>query len=265
MADAEVIALSIESLLKLGLRDFQIDIGQVEFFKGLVEEAGLDANQSEDLRHLIDQKNSLALEILLKNLAMPADTKNKLLQIPMLFGASEVLDYAKTLSNTGRSKKALENIGQVCRMLSNYGLSDYIAIDLGMVHSPNYYTGIIFRGMIKDMGYPICSGGRYDTLVSEFGLNLPATGFALETRRLLLALERQKGLESPPATDILLVFDPMVDNGGYDLAKDLRSKGQRVEIFLADGGGPTASEYAIKKGIGKVIKYKNGQINEYRL
>ncbi|MGB4389416.1 MAG: ATP phosphoribosyltransferase regulatory subunit [Caldicoprobacterales bacterium] len=265
MADAEVIALSIESLLKLGLRDFQIDIGQVEFFKGLVEEAGLDANQSEDLRHLIDQKNSLALEILLKNLAMPADTKNKLLQIPMLFGASEVLDYAKTLSNTGRSKKARENIGQVCRMLSNYGLSDYIAIDLGMVHSPNYYTGIIFRGMIKDMGYPICSGGRYDTLVSEFGLNLPATGFALETRRLLLALERQKGLESPPATDILLVFDPMVDNGGYDLAKDLRSKGQRVEIFLADGGGPTASEYATKKGIGKVIEYKNGQINEYRL
>ncbi|HZK34746.1 MAG TPA: ATP phosphoribosyltransferase regulatory subunit, partial [Bacillota bacterium] len=259
-ADAEVIALSIESLLKLGLSGFQIDIGQVEFFKGLVEEAGLDAGQSEDLRHLIDQKNSLALEMLLKELAIPADTKNNLLQIPMLFGGGEILDYAKTLAKAERCKNALENIGLVLRMLKNYGLSEYIAIDLGMVQSPNYYTGIIFRGMIKDMGYPICSGGRYDTLVSEFGVNLPATGFALETKRLLLALERQKGLDPSPATDLLFVFDPMEDNGGYDTIKELRSKGQRVEVFLPEENGRTARDYAIEKGIKRIAQYSGGQL-----
>ena len=74
-ADAEVIALAVESLLELGLSAFQIDIGQVEFFKGLVEEAGLNEEQSEGLRHLIDQKNSLALEMQLKELNITADTK----------------------------------------------------------------------------------------------------------------------------------------------------------------------------------------------
>lgn len=39
-ADAELIALAVNALLAAGLGDFQVDVGQVEFFNGLVEEAG---------------------------------------------------------------------------------------------------------------------------------------------------------------------------------------------------------------------------------
>ncbi|HHU48938.1 MAG: ATP phosphoribosyltransferase regulatory subunit [Caldicoprobacterales bacterium] len=261
-ADAEVIALAVESLLGLGLSEFQMDIGQVEFFKGLVEQAGLNEEQSEGLRRLIDQKNSLALEMQLKELNISAETKNNLLQIPVLFGGREVIRSAMVLTKTERCIKALQNIDQVYRQLERYGLSKYIAIDLGMVQSLNYYTGMIFRGMVRDMGYPICGGGRYDTLVSEFGADLPATGFALETRQLLIALDRQKGLEPPPVSDVLFVYDSVNDVEGYDMIQRLRKGGQRVEVYLSDENSVSAEELAKSKGIRKIIRLHAGEIQE---
>ncbi|HHY82746.1 MAG TPA: ATP phosphoribosyltransferase regulatory subunit [Clostridiales bacterium] len=261
-ADAEVIALAIESLLKLGLNEFQIDIGQVEYFKGLLEDAGLDEQQSENLRRLTDQKNRLALEMQLKELPISDETKNNLLKVPMLFGSEEVLKNAMELAKTERCIKSLENIEQIYSMLKNIGLSKYITIDMGMVQSLNYYTGMIFRGMIKDMGYPVCGGGRYDSLISEFGIEMPATGFALEIRRILLALDRQGRLDVLPETDILFVYDPKTDKEGYELLQDLKSKGLRVEVFLPGENGQTPEEYAGKKGISKILLRSGGQTEE---
>jgi ATP phosphoribosyltransferase regulatory subunit len=261
-ADAEIISLAVESLLELGLTEFQIDIGQVEFFKGLVEEAGLNEVQSENLRHLTDQKNKLALEMQLKELSIPAETKNNLLKIPMMFGGEEVLKSAMVLAETERCMKALENLDVIYRMLKNFGLSRYIAIDLGMVHSLNYYTGMIFRGMIRDMGYPVCGGGRYDSLVSEFGKDLPATGFALDMRRILMALERQKGLAPLPVADILFVYDSSVNKECYRKIQSLRSEGLRVEIFLPAENGMTAEAYAREKGIPRLLQFSSGRFQE---
>ena len=41
-ADAETIACMIDCLKASGLKDFQIEIGEVDYFKGIIEEAGLD-------------------------------------------------------------------------------------------------------------------------------------------------------------------------------------------------------------------------------
>ena len=253
-ADAEVIALAVESLLNLGLTEFQIDIGQVEFFKGLVEEAGLEEADSEKLRLLIHQKNKLALELQMRDLAISPETKNNLLQLPMLFGNGEVLESARALTQNERSVRALENIHHVYQILKTYGLSRYIAIDLGMVQSLNYYTGIIFQGMTTDMGYPICNGGRYDTLISEFGMDIPDTGFALEINRILIALERQSELERLPGTDILYVCSRKASQEDYQRIQELKSEGYRVEVYLPVDNGQTAAEYAKIKGIPKVIQ-----------
>ena len=261
-ADAEVIALAIESLLDLGLTEFQIDIGQVEFFKGLVEEAGLDEADAETLRHLTHQKNTLALEMKMKELDISAETRNNLLQLPMLFGNGEVLQAAKALTQNKRCVKAMENINQVYQMLKNFGMSRYIAIDLGMVQSLNYYTGIIFQGMTRNMGYPICGGGRYDTLISEYGMDLPATGFALEIKRILIALERQKGLERLPGTDILFACQKEMNKEDYRRIQKLRLEGSRVEVFLSSDKSITAEEYAESKGILRIIRSDEEKIDE---
>ena len=56
-ADAEILAMAVECLKKAGLEKFQISIGHAGFLKGLMEEAGLNEEQEEELRELISNKN----------------------------------------------------------------------------------------------------------------------------------------------------------------------------------------------------------------
>ncbi len=253
-ADAEVISIAIQALLELGLRDFQIDIGQVEFFKGLIEEAALDEQQAEDIRSLIDQKNILALESYLKNVDMPAGTKKVLLDLPNLYGGADMLERALSLTENPRCINAVRNIRQVYGILCDYELDKYITFDLGMVHSLNYYTGIIFRGITRELGYPICGGGRYDRLVSEFGYDIPATGVALGIKRILIALERQKGLDKIPPADILFVFEEGERNSAFRYLQKLRRKGKRVEVFMETGCDSDPVSYARRRGIERIFR-----------
>jgi ATP phosphoribosyltransferase regulatory subunit len=258
-ADAEVIATAVQTLLDLGLTEFQIDIGQVEFFKGLLEEAGLTDEQSEKLRFLIDHKNILALEIFLDELNLSHDIKTIFLSLPNMYGNGDMLESALGFSQNERCRAALVNIKQVYSVLKDYDLNRYISIDLGMVQSLNYYTGIIFRGITKEIGYPICGGGRYDKLVSEFGRNLPATGFALGIKRVLIALERQQRLEQIPPVDVLFVMENTYLAECYRMIQSLRNQGLRVECFLESSTENDPIAYAKKKGIKKVGTIKGFQ------
>ena len=69
--------------------------------------------------------------------------------------------------------------------LKAYGVSEHVLIDLTMIGDFSYYTGMTFEGYAADLGFPVCSGGRYDNLLSQFGRPAPATGFALKTNRIL--------------------------------------------------------------------------------
>lgn len=253
-ADAEVIAIAIETLKNLGLSDFQIDIGQVKFYKGLIEKYKLSRKQAQNLTKLIDKKNILALKSFLEKESLPESSKSIFMKLPLLYGDSNILKEARYIANNPQSKKAIENLWDVYEILKDYGLSQYITFDLGMVHSIHYYTGIIFRGMTSNIGYPICGGGRYDNLVSKFGYDIPATGFALNIKRLLIALESKGHLSPKPCIDVLVVFDKENRKKGYEYMQKLRRSGKKVEHFLLSPNKVDPYKYAKSKSIKKVIK-----------
>ncbi len=261
-ADAEVIAIAIETIKSLGLSGFQIDIGQVEFYKGLIKECGLNEEQSDKLTKLIDNKNMLALEFFLNGLNVAEELKRPFMKLPLLYGDINMLEEARNIANNPQSERAIDNLYAVYEILEDYGLSNHITFDLGMVHSINYYTGIIFRGITHDIGYPICGGGRYDNLVSEFGYDIPSTGFALGIKRLLIALERQSKLLAKPNIDILVVFDEDSRKEGYAYIQKLRNKGKSVEQFLLDADLKDIKEYAKSKSINKIVNIKDGNVEE---
>ena len=84
--DAEMIALVIDALRSTGLQEFQVELGQVEFYRGLVEEAGMDEDTQEQLRELIENKNFFGVEELLTEQTMPENLKQVFLKLPELFG-----------------------------------------------------------------------------------------------------------------------------------------------------------------------------------
>ncbi len=205
--DAEVLALAIRALQAAGLSSFQIDIGQVDFFLGLMEELGLSGGEQEQLRDCVEQKDMLAIELMLRDARTGPEISRRIMLLPTLYGGVEVLEQAREITRAPRCLAALERIRSVIDALAAQGLDRFVAIDLGMVQAMHYYSGIIFRGMSGHLGAPLLSGGRYDRLPQEFGLEWPAVGFALDVTQTLLALERQqvpKGDRQPEAVTIAL-------------------------------------------------------------
>lgn len=206
-ADAEVIAITIEALLKFGLTDFQIDMGQVEYFKGISEQAGLDAMQSDALREKINDKDFVAIEGMLDELSLDDEIRGIILELPKMFGGIDVAREALQNSAIGQTaREALENLVQVYDILLEKGLEKYLAIDLSMVPNLDYYTGIITKGFAKGVAFPICSGGRYDNLTAKFGKSMPATGIAIGIERVMTALRAREEIKADdPSSEYITV------------------------------------------------------------
>lgn len=259
-ADAEVISIAISCLKNVGLDNFKIDIGQVEFFKGLVEECGFDEDQTELLRQYVDQKNMYAVESFLEKLNISKELQQKILKLPSLYGGPDVLKIASDMTTNKKCRDAIENINYVYEILNDYNLSHYITIDLGMVQSLNYYTGVIFRGITDNFGFPILGGGRYDKLVGRYGNDMPATGFAAGIKRILMALEQQNKLGSVPKSDFAVGYEEKYRSKALEFVNKLRNQQKRVEICYSKN----IKDYIGSKGIKKGYFFnRSGSIDEY--
>ncbi|WP_066683782.1 ATP phosphoribosyltransferase regulatory subunit [Christensenella intestinihominis] len=231
-ADAEVIALAIGTLRKIGLDGFKIELGQVAYFKGLIEGSGLDEEQTERIRLLVDTKNNVELEYELSRLNMEASKKKALLELGGLFGGREALAKAEALAKSEECRKAVENIREVFDILCGFGYEDYLSIDFGILNNFNYYSGIIFRGISDGIGMPILSGGRYDELLREFGTDAPATGFAMGVKELLVVLERQGKLPRAFGKTMVIRADRNMLRQAFAYAQELRGQGKQVILEL---------------------------------
>ena len=186
-ADAYAIAFAVDCLKALGLKDFIIDIGHVGFYKGLLEESGLSAAESEQLRGYINAKDPVNTEMALRRTGAPERVQTALLALPSLFGGAEVLDAAENLTDNALARASLAHLRAVYACLRRYGAEKYVSFDLGTVKSLAYYSGIVFTGLAEGVGAPVLSGGRYDGLCAQFGRDLPAVGFAVGMMRAMQA------------------------------------------------------------------------------
>ena len=192
-ADVELLSVLIEALKAAGLREFQVSVGQVEFFKALLKEAGIGSEAEESLRRLIADKNRFAAEELLAEYELAGELREAFLEMTTLSGTTEVIEQARALTKNEEALRALARLEAIYEGLKEKGCERYITFDLSMLSKYNYYTGIVFRAYSYGYGEPVAKGGRYDTLLSHFGRQLPAVGFAIVIDQLQRAL-RNDGL-----------------------------------------------------------------------
>ena len=185
-ADAEVIALAIASLQAAGVPSFKIAVGHVGFLNGLFQEAlpGRTEEQMNLKSHLL-QRDHVGYREALKKLSLEDSVRGELEGILRLRGGVEVCDQALSLSGSPDAQAAIRQLCEVWEVLTAYGLQDHVLIDLTMIGDFSYYTGMTFEGYASHLGFPVCSGGRYDNLLAQFGRPAAATGFALKTTRIL--------------------------------------------------------------------------------
>lgn len=230
-ADAEVIAMAVDLLLEAGLENFQIDIGQVAFFKSLVREAGIDKDTEETIRLLIENKNYFGIETLVETLPISAEIRQILIKLPQWFGGIEMLRQAKQMTSQLKAREALVSLEKIYELLCRYGFEKYISFDLGMLSEYHYYTGTIFKGYTYGTGDTILKGGRYDSLIGQFGKDAASTGFAIEVDRLLTALSRQNISIPLHADAMLILYNEGHIQTAIELAALLRSRGQAAALL----------------------------------
>lgn len=263
-ADGEMIAVIIRCLLASGLTEFQVELGEADFFRGLIEEADIEEEIEWKLRELIENKNYFGVEELLEGENISKEKIATFLKLQELFGSVEKLSQARALTENKLAQKAIERLEKIYHILELYGLEKYISFELGMLGRYKYYTGILFKGYTYGTGEMIVTGGRYNNLLKQFGKDAPSIGFAINLDQLLLALSRQK-IKVPIKEDTILVFYELEDRRqGILLAEQLRGEGKKVVLLRkkVEKNGEDYFEYAKKNGFHKVYEVKNGKVEE---
>ncbi|MEI3245541.1 MAG: ATP phosphoribosyltransferase regulatory subunit [Lachnospiraceae bacterium] len=219
-----------------GLKEFQISIGEVNYFKALVEEAGIDTETEENLRTCISNKNPFGAEEMLDTLELPEKLRHAFREFPQLFGGEEILSKARSLTDNPEALKAVERLEQIYEVLKLYGVEEYISFDLSMLTKYRYYTGIIFQGFTYGSGEPVLKGGRYDKLLEHFGVGMPAIGFGVVIEYVMNALARQD-IEIP-LTDKkeMIIYARDCYAKALALAKEKRASGCFVSLTAWQDG-----------------------------
>jgi ATP phosphoribosyltransferase regulatory subunit len=258
-ADAEMIVLVINSLLKSGLSDFQVEIGQNDFFRGLLEEAGIDEEIEVQLRELISIKNYFGVEELLSALSLSEELTEVLLKLPQLFGSVDILEEAKCLTSNVCSIEAIERLEKLYEVLKIYGMEKYVSFDLGMLSQYKYYTGIIFKAYTFGTGEPIAKGGRYNHLLNWFGKEAASIGFVIMIDVLMSALMRQNKEVETPAGNTIVLYGSEQQSKAIELAQFLRENGKNTELIsiVDDKSLEDYIAYGRRNGCATILHYEN--------
>ncbi|MBA3063776.1 MAG: ATP phosphoribosyltransferase regulatory subunit [Atribacteria sp.] len=256
-ADAEVIALAVECLKNSGLKKFFIDIGHINFFNGVMESIKVKEKRKQEIKKAILNKDFVLLEKILSLEDIKDREKEFILKMPTLRGGEEVLEEAEKMIDNKLSLSALKEIKEIYNLLRDYGLEEYILIDLGIIRNFDYYTGIIFEGYTDYLGFPVCGGGRYDNLCAKFGKDLPSTGFAIGIERLATILEKEDTnslkLERPDKYLVYYQNNKTYFKKALVVAENLRKKGLIVELEIGKREYEKVLNYARFRGIKYIL------------
>ena len=258
-ADAEMIAMVIDCLKAAGLKEFQVELGEVAFYRSLLQQSGLDEDAQAQLNDLIENKNRFGVEEFLKNQDMEESLKEAFLKLPELFGGINQIKKAKALTDNPQALAAIERLERVHTLLEEYHMADYVSYDLGMLSRYQYYTGIIFKAYTYGTGDYIVTGGRYNKLLVQFGKDTPAVGFAIVVDQLMAALSRQQIHIPVQLVNTVILYEPSARQSAVRLSRFFRSEGTPVQSMVMEEG-KSLEDYkgmAKKRGLRTILCLKD--------
>lgn len=254
-ADGEMIAMLVDALLQTGLKQFQVSVGEIDYFKGICEDLSLTNEQEKVIRDYISNKNFFAVKEYLQSKNIPEEQISVIMAIEDLFGSVDMLKEAGKLSAHPLVQGAIERLKSLYEVLCSYNVEKYVSFDLGMLSSYQYYTGIIFKVYTIGIGDVVVKGGRYDKLLPYFGKNSPAIGFVIVIDDLMQALKCQKIEIAVEDNNLLIVYDGFGFAEALKEAKVHRNKGVDVQLMRYQDSKSKSDYdvYAKNHGIHQVI------------
>lgn len=231
-ADAELIALLIDTLRSFGLRseDFVIRLSSRNAWSEYFQNHGGNPDQEYDFYQIIDKLERVGSE----------ESEQRL--NPLGFKLANVKAFIQSGEPTAELAAILGN-------LRARGMSEFVKVDYQVIRGLAYYTGSVFEAFDRKGEFrAIAGGGRYDNLVKLISggkASLPALGFGMGDV-VLLELLKQRGLLPafhPGIEVFVLIENEDFRSASLGLVQQLRELGKVVEYSLA----PTKPDKQFKR------------------
>lgn len=249
-SDAEVLAIAIKSALEIGITDLQISIGQVKFYKGLMRQLGIGEEEQIKVKNAIANRDSVTLE----KLSISKEDKETLQLLTESGGTYDTIDLILPRITDDDARDALDNLKEILDIMDSYGFLKYVSVDLGLIESVDYYTGMVFKGYTYEVGFPILAGGRYDDVAKSFGKEIEAVGFSISLTLSITALMRQEKYQPASGAQVIVGGD---FQAASVTAEALRAEGTPAILDTTGMSEEALENYAKEKGI-ETVMYMNG-------
>ncbi len=246
-SDIEVYGLAVKALLALGLSGIHLDFSHVGIFESLVQSAKIEAALENEIYTALQSKDKVLVATL--GASLDAVTRQALLDLTDLYGDAKVLEKARqVLPKQQAIQTALNDLQMIASALDGVD----IGFDLSELRGYHYHSGVVFAAYAQGYTGPLVLGGRYDEVGKAFGRARPATGFSLDLRGVVQALQpalMPSVILAPASGDVRLL----------DKINTLRSRGDAV-IQLLPGEESSAAELSCDRQL--VLKNDSWQVEK---
>ncbi|MEJ2243008.1 MAG: histidine--tRNA ligase [Candidatus Bathyarchaeota archaeon] len=237
-ADAEILMLTNNVLKNLGLKNYRFKVGHSGILRGILTQEGLDDQQQNSVRQLLDKKEWDDALTTAKQVGISKKGLEVLTSILEMMGEDpweDLVQIKKKVQDYPTAVEAIDNLQKIVKLVQDSGEQLELQVEAGFARGLEYYTGMIFETYVPGLDIAIGGGGRYDKLIELFGGEpIPAVGVAQGIDRIVLALTKQKAAPKTPKqkTAAVIAIKPICMGKALEISAMLRKKGVFVELAV---------------------------------
>jgi histidyl-tRNA synthetase len=242
-AYAELIAMAYNILKKVGLKNLELNIGELNILSSIFNRFNLSKDQQKYLTPLIDKSLFEDVFVALKDFGIKNEDASALTEI---LQTSDIKKIENFIKDDDAAKKELTELKKIIDLLEkSLGIKNY-KIKMSIVRGLDYYKGLVFEIEAPSLGAEkqLCGGGAYELIRLFGGKETPTAGFAIGFDRTILALESE-GFKFPTyRLDVFVipVNDDMIKKS-LEITQNLRNQGMSADLDL------------LRRGMSKSLKY----------
>jgi ATP phosphoribosyltransferase regulatory subunit len=175
-SDVDIVRTALHCLDAVGSRDVQLHLNHAGVFRGLIRSLGLSDDSLRKVKTEIDHKDMRRLMTRLETQGADPTVRSQVEAVCRCVGGRDVLEGTARLITNGEAREAVGRLTAVADSLPEW--RGRIIFDLTEIDEMEYYTGIMVTFFSPQLSSELGRGGRYDTLLQEYGRSLPAIGFS---------------------------------------------------------------------------------------
>lgn len=268
--DAEILNVIQRVFMDLGLKRFTIFVNNRKLLKGLFEAFDVHSNDQQMLiLREIDKADKIGFETVAQNLVtlnlLTSEAASKVLSIlnndletmtnADVFAKCDALGIEAPLFAEG-----LSELKELIAHVEKVSEKEIVRVNLAIARGLDYYTGTVYETILDDYQQigSVCSGGRYENLVSQFSRqSFPGVGISIGATRLFYQL-KEAGFYNDAARKsfidyMILPQDESVLPYAREVAQLIRNSGKKVDLYLEAHPLKKQMKYADKRAVPMII------------